>query len=205
MAVSTYAELQTAVAAFVNRDDLTAIIPTFIALAEAQIQRDVRHWRMHERAVTSITTRYVALPGNWVETIRFTVDANGYRELRLLSEPAMQGLRACTGNTGGVPQYYAHIAGEIEVYPSPSGAYTGELVYVEKIPALSDATTYNWLLQEAPDVYLYGALIQSAPYLSEDGRAALWAGLYQSAVMALNAAGERAQYSGTGLVMRAAS
>jgi hypothetical protein len=45
MALTTYAELKTSIADFLNRDDLTSAIPDFITLAEADMQRRVKHWR----------------------------------------------------------------------------------------------------------------------------------------------------------------
>jgi hypothetical protein len=51
-------------------------------------------------------------------------------------------------------------------------------------------------------VYLYGSLVQSAPYLKDDARAAVWAGLYQNAITNLNSASERSRHSGSGLRLR---
>lgn len=199
MPLSTYAELQAGVASFLNRDDLTATIPTFIALAEAQMQRDVRHWRMENRATAPIDGRYCALPGDWVETKRLAL-ADG-TELRLVSTATMAMVRS-RDDSGTEPRFYAHVAGEIEVYPSPGEATTLEIVYVSRIAALTDEAPTNWLLAEAPDAYLYGALMATAPYLSDDARISVWASLYAAAVAALNARGEAAQWSGRGLVMR---
>lgn len=193
MPLSTYADLQSAIADFLNRDDLAATIPTFIALAEAQLQRDVRHWRMENRAQATIDDRYTPLPEDWVETLSLTIDTtDGQCALRL-------GSLLNASNVAGRPTQYAHTRGEIEVNPTPDGSYTGELHYIARIPALSDGNTSNWLLSEAPDAYLYGALQQAAPYLVEDQRIAVWAGLYQAAVSGLNAAGEKARHSGSGL------
>lgn len=193
MPLSTYAELQSAVSDFLNRDDLAATVPTFISLAEAQLQRDVRHWRMENRASATIDDRYTPLPEDWVETLSLSIDTtDGHCALRLASL-----LNAPI--TTGRPTKYAHTRGEIEVNPTPDQSYTGELHYIAKIPALSDDNTANWLLGEAPDAYLYGALMQSAPYLADDQRTAVWAGLYQAAVSGLNAAGEKARHSGSGL------
>jgi hypothetical protein len=55
---TTYTGLQSEIAGFLNRTDMTAIIPTFIALAESQMARDIRHWRMQERAALTIDSRY---------------------------------------------------------------------------------------------------------------------------------------------------
>jgi hypothetical protein len=54
MAISTYSELQSSMADFLNRSDLTSVIPTFIALGEARMNRDIRHWQMENRASTTI-------------------------------------------------------------------------------------------------------------------------------------------------------
>jgi len=54
--ITTYAELQSSIAGFLNRDDLTAEIKTFIALGEAELRRDVRHWRQEKRSTAEIDT-----------------------------------------------------------------------------------------------------------------------------------------------------
>ena len=186
MALSTYSELQTSIAGFLNRDDLSATIPDFISLAEANIQRDLRHWRMEERSVTVLDSRYTPKPGDWIDTIRFTVNSQGYRELRLISMAEMSRRRAESGDSSGVPQFYNHSQDEIEVHPTPSATYEGELVYRKRIVPLSDAEPTNWLLGFAPDVYLYGSLVHSAPFLHDDARLSVWAALYGAAVEKLN-------------------
>ena len=51
MAITTYAELKSSIADFLNRDDLSTIAADFITLAEADIQRFVRHWRQEKRSL----------------------------------------------------------------------------------------------------------------------------------------------------------
>ena len=77
-----------------------------------------------------------------------------------------------------------------------------ELVYIQKIPALSDTDLTNWVISTAPDVYLYGSLLHSAPYLAEDPRVTVWAQLYGAAVQRLNQESDNSKYSGTGLATR---
>lgn len=202
MAISTYAELKTAVADFLNRDDLTSVVPTFISLAEAQMQRDIRHYKMENRATATIDDQYLTRPSDWLETIRFHITSNGTRSLDLLSNQAMADKRQGAENATGIPRYYRHSESQFELYPSPDGSYPAELLYYQKIPALSDLNTSNWLLEDAPDVYLYGALVHSAPYLQEDQRSAVWAQLYGAAVGRLNQSSEDASFSGSGLTMK---
>lgn len=194
MALDTYSGLKTSIASFLNRDDLTDTIPDFIRLAEAQMARDIRHWRMHERATTTLASRYTTRPGDWIETIRLTIATVGYRELRLVSMADMARRRAEASDVAGVPAFFTYSQDEIEVFPTPDQSYTGELIYFQDIAALSDSNTANWLLTAAPDVYLYGSLIHSAPFLNADARTSTWASFYQAAVSRLNAESEDSQF-----------
>lgn len=201
MPLDTYANLQAAVADFLNRDDLSAAIPTFISLAEADINRKLRDWRMETRTTLTATTQYTALPADWLETIRLQV-TGGTSDLELASQGALAEMRAAINDQTGRPTHYALTGGQLELFPTPSQSYSLDLVYVAKVPALSNVATSNWLLATAPDAYLYGALTQSAPYLKDDARTAIWAGLYNEAISGLNMASERARYSGANLRLR---
>jgi hypothetical protein len=201
MAIDTYANLQSTISDWLNRDDLAAVIPSFIALAEADISRTLRDYRMEKRSTALVDAQYSALPTDWLETIRVQVSGDTSR-LELVSDGALADMRAARNDAGGKPTHYAHTAGGLELFPTPDAEYTIEVVYFAKVPALSVSATTNWLLSAAPDVYLYGALTQSAPYLKDDQRAPVWAGLYQNVITGLNTASERSRYSGTGLRLR---
>ena len=198
MAITTYAELKTSITDFLNRDDLTTVAPTFISLAEADLQRRVRHWRGEKRSSAEIDTQYSAIPADFVEAIRFYITGGDTRPLELISQAELLDRKFRNLNTSGQPAYYAITAGEIEVYPVPDATYTSELYYSARVPALSDSTTTNWLLEYYPDAYLYGSLVHSAPYLKEDARLQTWAALYQSAVDAINTESESSKFGGSG-------
>lgn len=202
MAISNYTQLKSAVGDFLNRSDLESVIPTFVALAEAQINRDLRHWRMENRVdgQQSVGDKFMQFPADWLETIRFQVSTTtGLRTLDLLSVAAISDRRQKASNSPGIPQYYSHVRGEFELYPTPSEDTDFELLYFQRIESLSDSVTTNWLLDYAPDVYLYGSLMHSAPYLKEDERVAVWAQMYSAAVQNLNAESERVKNSGSGI------
>ena len=198
MAITTYAELKTSITDFLNRDDLDTVAPTFISLAEADLQRRVRHWRGEKRSTAEIDTQYSAIPADFLEAIRFYITGGDTRPLELISQAELLDRKFRNLNTSGQPAYYAITAGEIEVYPVPDATYTSELYYNSRIPALSDSTTTNWLLEYYPDAYLYGSLVHSAPYLKEDARLQTWAALYQNAVDAINSESESSKFGGSG-------
>lgn len=201
MGITNYGELKTAIADFLNRDDLTSVIPTFVALAEADMLRDqrMRSWRSENRATSSISDRYSALPSDFQEMIRFNISTSeGWERLTLMSQADMADKRSF-GDTAGKPAYYAITAGEIELFPTPDEAYTTELVYHSRFTELSADADYNWVLTYFPDAYLYGSLLHTAPYLSDDNRIAVWASLYQAALDAIQADTTSSKYGGTGM------
>ena len=204
MAITNYSNLQTTISDFLNRDDLTSVIPTFIQLAETQLNRDVRHWKMEKRSSgqQSPGDEYMQIPADWVETIRFNITDNGTKPLDLISRKAMEDKRASSMDAVGVPRYYAMADSQFQLYPTPSGTTNVELLYYAKTDALSSSNTTNWLLEEAPDVYLYGSLLHTAPYLQEDERVGVWAQMYSAAVSQLNNTSEKARMSGSSLTLK---
>jgi len=197
MALSNYTELQAAVADQLDRTDLTSQIPDFIKLAEAQMNRVIRHWRMQDRVTASVDTQYTALPSNFAEAIRMVVTTGNYSVLELVGNMELSRLRANVADATGRPQFYAINDQAIEVFPTPDAVYTTELVYYETIDPLANTGT-NWLLTYYPDAYLYGACLHSAPYLQEDARMQTWGALYEAAISAINQDAERAQTGGSG-------
>ena len=196
----TYATLQTQIADFLNRDDLTAQIPTFILMAEAAFNRDIRHWKMETRLDFTVNERYEDVPADWLQTIRLSI--SGKRQLDLVSQAKLMALREGRGDTAGNPRFYSTSVGQFEFLPTPDADYDASLIYLAKIPELTVSATTNWLLLDSPDAYIYGALLHSAPYLQEDARVAVWAGLYKDAANRLNTSSKADLYGGSGLTMR---
>ncbi len=193
MAITTYDELKASIANWLNRDDLAAVIPDFISLSEAQIARDIRHWRQEKRVTTSVNEQYENLPNDWLEMIQIQLTAGG--SLQAVSASELQS-RKEVSLTANKPKYYRLTSDQIELYPAPDQPYEASMQYYARVPALSDAETSNWILTEYPDIYLYGSLVHAAPYLADDQRITVWASLYKSAVDALNKDSTNSRVSG---------
>jgi hypothetical protein len=206
MAITSYSTLQTTVGDWLNRSDLTTVIPDFITLAEAQFNRTLRHRKMVERATATLDTEYSAMPADWLESIRYQLNTNPITVMEFVS-PDQAAMLKGAYSTSGKPIFYSQIGQQFQVIPAPDSgsAYTGELTYYAKIPALSAGNTSNWLLVDSPDIYLYGALLQSAPYLQDDQRLNIWAAIYQRLIEDLKVSDERSRMATSSLRMRARS
>jgi hypothetical protein len=205
MALTTYTELKSSLADWLNRSDLTSVIPDFISLAESQIERQLRTRQMIVRATATIDTEYGAVPGDFLETKSLKLNTNPVTNLTFQTIDALDSLSNTTYLSSGKPLYFTIVGGQIRVLPIPDGSYTAELVYYAKLTKLSSTVATNWLLTQAPDVYLYGALLQAAPYLQDDARIQVWSSLYQVGLEQLQIADDRGSTSGGALMARAKS
>jgi len=183
MSITNYTELKATIADWLLRDDLTAVIPSFISLAEAQISRDIDHWRQEKRVTTTLDEQYENLPTDLRRMIQMQIVGGG--QLNMISIGDMQAKKQAYP-AAGKPRYYYINSGQIEFHPAPDGDYEIEMQYVARVPALSDEEPGNWVLDYAPDLYLYAALTHAAPYLQDDPRAQVWGSLYGSALQKLN-------------------
>jgi hypothetical protein len=185
MPLATYSDVKAAVASWLRRDDIAAEIPSFIALAEAQMNRRLRVRAMAARVSQTWAAEYADLPADFLVERELKLIANGaVQRLTYLTAEQMDGRTALTGR----PRFYALYGKQLRLSPAPDTSYAGELVYLQAIPALSDAAPSNWLLQSHPDAYLYGALTQSAPYLRADERLQTWGVLFTTILADIEAA-----------------
>jgi len=203
MALSTYAELKTSIGDWLNRSDLTSVIPDFISLAEAQIERTLRARQMIVRANASFDAQYGAVPSDFLETKSLKLTStNPQTPLEFLSIDALD-QKAAEYTASGKPKFFGVVGGQLRIVPTPDATYTTELTYYAKLAKLSSSNTTNWLLTSSPDIYLYGSLLQAAPYLQDDARIQTWATLYERALNDLQTADDRSASSGGALLTRA--
>ena len=198
MALSNYTELQASVADFLNRAYLTAVIPDFIRMTESELNRVLRTREMSVRTRAPVSEQYVKLPDDYlgmrnIELVTSPVTVLEYRNLENLDAHR-------ASDATGKPIFYSIMQNNIEFAPVPDSEYTLEIVYYQKIPQLGTEVTEfttNWLLDSHPDIYLYGSLMQSAPYLQADERIGVWAGKFQQVLEQLKTSDEKARFSGT--------
>lgn len=188
---SSFTALKASVAKELNRTDLDDAIPGFIQLAEAEIARRVRR-KTITRSI-SIAAASTTLPSDCAE-LRSCRLVTAFPTLDLpLRNTTPEGLADVRADysMAGRPIAFSVIGGDLVVAPAPDQAYTVELQYYEKLTPLSATTATNSTLLDAPDLYFYGALIHSAPYLEHDERIPTWEGRFEKAIAQLDIARER--------------
>lgn len=203
MAISTYSDLKTAIANWLNRSDLTALIPDFITLFEQKANKDIRARPMVVRATASIGNEYETLPSDYVEMINFSLLTSPPADLEFVS--ASNWIQTTLPQQLGgnaQPVFFTIVGNQLRFAPIPAGSYNAEMQYYAEIPALSDSNTTNWLLTLAPDAYLYGSLLEAAAYLRNDPRLQIWATGYDASVRRINQDNAHGIYNAAPLAAR---
>ena len=293
--IKTYADLQGAIADWLNRPDLTSQIPGFIQLAETALQRD-QDWFTETYSTANggtaliVTANPFQLPDyvRRVKTMRAST-GNWFHPISLVTEADFASRQASNQNAAGVP-IIVHIEAQMgswmqagtgvgpwaEFWPSPMGSTPGggatasctvangvitsvtvltggtgydpsnppsvmfvggyptttatatvtisggaithvtlsnggagyqatptvgfgafaiDLKYIRTLPSLLVAPNANVLFSLYPDVYLYGALLHSAPFLQHDDRVPVWKGFYDQIIKDINKDRERVEFS----------
>ena len=208
--ITTYTELQTAITEWLGRDQdttLIARIPTFVQMCEAKLNRTLFVRQMEQRSTTPVDTtqsepEFLELPSDFQSMRRIRLSsASGKPSLEFLPGFRLEEFRTNRADATGQPQFFTIIGDEIELAPTPDSDYTVEMIYRKNIPALSINST-NWLLTLAPDLYLYGSLLESAPYIKEDDRLQTWGTLYTASLDALNNLGMTSAFNAGPLNMK---
>jgi|TARA_R100000234_G_C4991267_1_gene175683 hypothetical protein len=196
MAITTFSELKTAVANWLDRSDLTDRIPEFIALAEARHRRDFKIRRMETRvtANTIADTEFYTLPDNYVAMRNIQLNTDPKTALEYLTPEQMDRVRG--GSTTGKPKAYSIIGNTFQLRPIPDSVYEIEMLYYKYFTGLSDSNTTNDMLTYHPDAYLYAVLLEAEPYLQNDKRVQLWVGAYELAKKGIIDSNERDRHSG---------
>jgi hypothetical protein len=203
MALTTYTELKASIADWLNRTDLTAEIPDFISLAEAQIERQLRTRQMLTRTTLTIDSEFESTPVDLLEVRALKL--TGTNPITPLTFMTMDSLdEQSTIDLGsGKPKFFTVVGSEFRFVPTPDASYAAEIVYFARLNKLSASVATNFLLTSSPDIYLYGSLLQAAPYLQDDARIQVWAALYERALSDLQVADDRGSNSGGKLLTRA--
>ena len=219
--IGNYGELKETVRDYLNKDDPSVIarIPTFIALGERKIFRQLR-CPANERIATytpaagSGVIKSMQLPVDYLEAklvivddadaVDDTVSSPGI--LTRISEQKFFLLAGSSqGRVGGVPRHFARVGNSFQIFPQSNAvdsSGTGELGYklyywADFSGQMVNDNSYTPILLMAPDLYLYAALLESQPFIKNDERIATWSAMFQGTMDLINEQRDEAEYSGS--------
>jgi len=197
MAIATYSDLQTAIADFLARTDLTAQIPDFIKLAESRMSRELETRSQEKRVQATLTSgdEYVALPTDLRETREVKLNTSPLTVLQYKSPSQLDSDFSTSGQ--GKPLAFSIVGDELKLRPVPDTSYTAEIIYIGDITELSSTNATNNILSRHPDAYLSGSLVEAYTYLMDEQRAQIYDQKFNWCLEEIRKDEQRAHY-GTG-------
>ena len=177
--ISTYSELKTSIANWLHRTDLAAVIPDFITLAESRINRELALRINDVDLLLTVTpgSRFMPLPADYIAPYALYINTVTPRKKLVYKD--MLDIKI---GMQGWPDQWTINGANIEFDVSADSAHTFTFKY-RKGFALSDSTPANWLLTNHPDIYLYGSLLEAAPYIIGDDRLGMFQNRYDLALV----------------------
>jgi len=197
MAITTYAELRTAIADHMARNDLTSYIPDFIVLAEnvlnfgmmsAEYTLDPLRVRDMETVISlTPTAGVVTLPSTFLEPRRVVEEASIRRPLEYITPETVDYYYPT--RPSGLSAHYTIIGSSLYMFPLSSNDI--EVHHYRSIPPLA-SNDPNWLLTKSPNIYLRASLMQAALFVKDDAEATKQGIMLKALVSGMNSSGARA-------------
>ena len=198
MASNNYTDLQANVALWLQRSDLTAVLPDMVILCEKKINRFLRTLEMQATQTTTSLTETTALPTDFLEVVSLAISfSNVSVNPTFISPGRMDELKVVTPTVAAIPEYYTIRSGNVELFPKPQSgtSFTMTLIYEQRIVPLATTAT-NWLLTNHWDVYFYGTLVEAEAFSRDDPRIGLWKQAYLDAIGEVKRMDSRKRFKG---------
>jgi hypothetical protein len=193
MALSTYANLKQSVINWSHRDDLDLLIDDFIEIAETEMfanEVETLNIRaMETQSVISLSTNTNALPSGYLSLRSARLQVSNGNGTLIFKSP--ESLNRLSGT--GRPKYYT-IHNQIEVDVSPDQTYNLELNYIKKPDALTSSNVTNEILDNYPNIYLYGCLWAAFTYADDEAQAQKYYSRFISNIKGANMSSDQGQF-----------
>jgi hypothetical protein len=193
----TFTSLQEDVRRYLERGGATDPIvydqiPRLITLAERRIARELKIQGFQTVVNTTLQAGLAVYPkpDRWRDTISMNVGTGAnYNTHSPIFTRSYEYVRSYWPNETetGTPIFYADYNYSNWIFaPTPDANYPLEVLYYELPPLLDDTNQTNWLTEFAPNILLYGVLVEATPFVKDDERVQLWQSYYDRALAAIN-------------------
>ena len=189
-AVMTYDSMVNDIQTYLERTDDQTLdkIPQFIMLAEQIIAAEIKFLGNLTVATSAMVAsdNVIPKPARWRKTVSMNVTVAGKRQPVLLR--TYEYIREYWPDPAATsaPLYfcdydYQHWL----VGPTPTLAYSYEVLYYERVQPLDSSNQSSWFTQYAPQALLYGTLLQAMPFVKNDERMPMWQSNYDKIIEVL--------------------
>lgn len=170
----TLTTLKQAIKDYAENDETTFVnnLDNFIRNTEERLLKlvDLNFFRKNVTAATAANNKFLALPSDYLASFSFSVVSGGKNVFLLQKDVNFLQEYTPDPTVTGTPKYYGIFdVNNIILAPTPDQAYTAELHYYYRPESLTTASSgTTWFSENAPDVLLYGCLIDAYMFMKAD-------------------------------------
>jgi hypothetical protein len=185
-----YADFRNKLQNVIDSDDAsqsslsTELLDLMVASGEMRLYRDVTSSSQDTTLAATVTSNLAGIPADCIQFKSVIVGTGRplkyipYEDIegRIQSSQAMSVV-----NTSVTAVYYSQQDNSLVFWPLLTDGTVVGGRYIKKFPDISSSTgiTGNTFFSKWPDLWLYAALAESAPYIGDDDRIPLWEAKYQ--------------------------
>ena len=206
MNFSSYPDFRNHVQSLLDGDDISQsdlsvpILDRIIGAGEVRIYRDVRSSTQDTLLSLTVTSNVAPLPADYLE-MKGSPYTPGFRTCTFEPWEVMQNYIQARSKTMSNVLYYGYEGDTMIFYP-PQDAVTFSGRYYKRFADIS--TGLNAFFNRHPDLFIYAALSESAPFLGEQTRLPIWQGKYTEISQSVNEQERRRMTRGSKLQTRVA-
>ena len=209
MAISSYSELKTGIENYAANTENTSRLDEFIALCENRMwyghgdkgdpfySAPLRITGMESTGDLTISAQTAAQPTGFLYARRLYLDISPKQDVDYLAPDRFWQSTEAQLSTTGKPKLFTIESTNFTFAPSPDDTYTGKLLYYAKLTGLSSSNTTNWIITNAPQLYLYGCLLEFYIYTRNDAEIQKYAQLFSGAINSMNNQDRAMKHSGS--------
>lgn len=216
MSLATYSGLKEALGSWLlerGTSDIADRVPEFFALARTRIfygcaepgyeSEPLRIRFMEEDADLTIDGTEVDLPEGYLQQRRLYINSNPVICPDFLAPSDFRERFPFTSQSGA-PKFFT-VEGDKLVFTTPDAEYEAKLLYYKIPDALEDDDDADWLTENAPNVYLFGALAEFAMFDGDEATASAYSKRLAGAVNSLMFADQKDRWSAAKMAVRPAA
>ncbi len=193
--VTNYTTLQSLIERYLARSDLTADVPQFVQMWEERFYRDSANWAswMETALSVSITSNVAALPNDYLG-LKVAYISGQSAPLQRVTLAQLYARYPRGGGTSGQAAYIARDGSNFRFGPEAVSGTLEGTYYAKPTTLRADGDGVNWLITNAPDLCLYGALLEAQPFLKDSTWIDTWQRYYNEALMAYRSQFKEEEY-----------
>lgn len=187
----TYDSLLSDVRLYAERSDTAFVsqIPRFVMLAENRIATEVKGLGQVRVVNFTLSTSngIYEKPARWRQTANMSVQVGSSKVF--LKQRGLEYVQAYWPDVTSVdqPLFYADYDYEHWlIAPTPDSDYSATVSYYERPQPLDETNQTNWTTQYAPQLLIYGALLEAQPFLKTPERIQEFQMMYDRAAAAIS-------------------